>query len=140
VAARAELQAVRVSVEEAAGPAVVSADPNQLRQVLFNLLFNALDAQPLGGHVTVRVGRDATAGGPELLVAVEDGGPGLPAELGERVFEPFVSTKESGLGLGLSICKRIAETHGGRLTVASSDHGATFTLRLPAAEPLELSA
>ena len=140
VTARAELQAVRVSVEEDARPAVVSADPNQLRQVLFNLLFNALDAQPLGGHVTVRVGREETPGNPELLVAVEDGGPGLPAELGERVFEPFVSTKESGLGLGLSICKRIAETHGGRLTVASSNHGTTFTLRLPVVEPANLSA
>jgi two-component system sensor histidine kinase HydH len=140
VRARSELQAVRVRVEAASGPAVVSADPNQLRQILFNLLFNALDAQPQGGHVTVRVGRDPEAETPEVLVAVEDGGPGLPAELGERVFEPFVSTKESGLGLGLSICKRIAETHGGRLTVASSDRGATFTLRLPVVQPTDLSA
>lgn len=137
---RSELQAVRVRVEAAGGPAVVSADPNQLRQILFNLLFNALDAQPQGGHVTVRVGRDPHAECPEVLVAVEDGGPGLPAELGERVFEPFVSTKESGMGLGLSICRRIAETHGGRLTVASTDRGATFTLRLPVVQPAALSA
>lgn len=136
VAARAELQAVRVRVEAAAGPAVVSADPNQLRQILFNLLFNALDAQPDGGHVTVRVGINPTpADQPVLLVAVEDGGPGLPAELGERVFEPFVSTKESGMGLGLSICRRIAESHGGGLSVVSTDRGATFTLRLPLTPP-----
>jgi signal transduction histidine kinase len=135
VRARSELQAVRVRVEAAGRPAVVSADPNQLRQILFNLLFNALDAQPHGGHVTVRVAADPQAERPEVLVAVEDGGPGLPAELGERVFEPFVSTKESGLGLGLSICKRIAEMHGGRLTVASTAHGTTFTLRLPVVLP-----
>lgn len=136
VRARAELQNVQVRVEAAAGPTVVSADPNQVRQVLFNLLFNALDAQPQGGHVTVRVGLDPRlADTPELLVTVEDGGPGLPAELAERVFEPFVSTKESGLGLGLSICRRIAETHGGGLTVAWSDRGAAFTLRLPVVRP-----
>lgn len=136
VRARAELQNVQVRVEAAAGPTVASADPNQVRQVLFNLLFNALDAQPQGGHVTVRVGLDPRlADTPELLVTVEDGGPGLPAELAERVFEPFVSTKESGLGLGLSICRRIAETHGGGLTVAWSDRGAAFTLRLPVVRP-----
>jgi signal transduction histidine kinase len=132
---RADLQNVRVRVE-AAGPTVASADPNQVRQVLFNLLFNALDAQPQGGHVTVRVGLDPRpAVAPELLVTVEDGGPGLPPDLAERVFEPFVSTKESGLGLGLSICRRIAETHGGGLTVAWSDRGAAFTLRLPVVRP-----
>ena len=135
VRARADLQNVRVRVE-ADGPTVAAADPNQVRQVLFNLLFNALDAQPQGGHVTVRVGLDPRpADTPGLLVTVEDGGPGLPADLAERVFEPFVSTKESGLGLGLSICRRIAETHGGGLTVAWSDRGAAFTLRLPVVRP-----
>lgn len=136
VRARADLQAVDLKVEADAESTVASADPNQVRQVLFNLLFNALDAQPGGGHVTVRVGMDHGAGGdPEVVVAVTDGGPGLPPELSDRVFEPFVSTKESGLGLGLSICKRIAETHGGGLTAVSSPHGATFTLRLPVAPP-----
>jgi signal transduction histidine kinase len=136
VRARADLQAVEVRVESAGGPTVVSADPNQVRQVLFNLLFNALDAQPDGGHVTVRVGMDGGAtDNPAVVVAVADGGPGLPSELADRVFEPFVSTKESGLGLGLSICRRIAETHGGGLTATSSPHGATFTLRLPVLPP-----
>lgn len=136
VRARADLQAVDLKVEADAGAAVASADPNQVRQVLCNLLFNALDAQPGGGHVTVRVGMDRGAGGdPEVVVAVADGGPGLPPELNERVFEPFVSTKESGMGLGLSICRRIAETHGGGLTAASTPHGAIFTLRLPVVPP-----
>jgi signal transduction histidine kinase len=141
VQARAELQGVAVRVEPATGPTVASADPNQLRQVLFNLLFNALDAQPQGGRIGVRVGiHPAADGSPELLVAVEDGGPGLPADLGDRVFEPFVSTKETGLGLGLSICRRIAETHGGGLTAAPAAAGGTvFTLRLPVVRPSGLS-
>ncbi len=138
VRARADLQAVAVRVEADPGPAVASADANQVRQVLFNLLFNALDAQPDGGHVTVRVGmaRDP-AGDPAVVVAVADGGPGLPPDLSERVFEPFVSTKESGMGLGLSICRRIAETHGGGLTAVSSQSGTTFTLRLPVVPPTQ---
>ena len=133
IQARAELQGVVVRVEQATGPTVASADPNQIRQVLFNLLFNALDTQPQGGRIGIRVSSDAAAdGNPELVVAVEDDGPGLPADLGERVFDPFVSTKETGLGLGLSICRRIAETHGGSLTAAAATTGGTvFTLRLP---------
>ncbi len=139
VRARAELQAVSVLVEPTTGPTVASADPNQLRQVLFNLLYNALDAQPQGGLIRIRVNLDAVAESkPELVVSVEDAGPGLPAELGERVFEPFVSTKETGLGLGLSICRRIAETHGGSLTAVSAiNRGSVFTLRLPVVRPNE---
>ena len=137
VRARAELQGVEVVIEPASGPTVASADPNQLRQVLFNLLFNALEAQPQGGRVGIRIGlHPAADGSPELEVAVEDDGPGLPADLGDRVFEPFVSTKETGLGLGLSICRRIAETHGGSLTAAlSGTGGSVFTLRLPVVRP-----
>jgi signal transduction histidine kinase len=113
------------------------ADPNQLRQVVYNLLFNALDAQPDGGRVTVEVGAGAAGG---LVLAVEDGGPGLPPGLGDRVFEPFVSTKATGLGLGLSVCRRIAESHGGTLSAQSGPGGARFTLSLPPARPAAVSA
>jgi two-component system sensor histidine kinase HydH len=137
VRARAELQGVTIVVEPSNGPTIASADPNQLRQVLFNLLFNALDAQPQGGRIVIRVGLHAgPCGNPELVLTVKDAGPGLSAELGDRVFEPFVSTKESGLGLGLSICRRIAETHGGSLVASSAPGlGALFTLRLPLMGP-----
>jgi two-component system, NtrC family, sensor histidine kinase HydH len=136
VRARAELQGVRLQMETGPGPMVISADPHQLKQVIFNLLFNALDAQPQGGHITIRVGIDPTnPNHPALLVVVEDGGPGIPKELGERIFDPFVSTKETGIGLGLSICRRIVESHGGSLKVTSSDRGTTFTLRLPVVRP-----
>jgi signal transduction histidine kinase len=138
VRARAELQGIEVRVVPPAGPTVVSADPNQLRQVMFNLLFNALDAQPQGGHVLVRFGvlPQSADGYPELVLSVEDGGPGLPEDLGDRIFEPFVSTKESGLGLGLSICRRIAEAHGGGLTAETLvSGGSAFVLRLPVIPP-----
>jgi signal transduction histidine kinase len=137
VAARAELQGVAMHLDAATGPTVASADPNQVRQVLFNLLFNALEAQPLGGHIRIRVGAGSDPdGGPQLELRVEDGGPGLPADLGDRIFEPFVSTKETGLGLGLSICRRIAESHGGSLSAeAVPAGGSAFVLRLPLLPP-----
>lgn len=133
VRAKAELQGVAITAEPASGPVVVEADPNQLQQVLLNLLFNAIESQPCGGEVRVTVGFDRKVPTEShLVVTVADAGPGLP-DIGERIFEPFVSTKESGLGLGLSICRRIAETHGGTLTSAARPGGgAVFTLRLPA--------
>ena len=129
-------------MEANGAPGPVEADANQVRQVVYNLLFNALEAQPGGGWVRVEVA--AAAAHPEVgagvALTVEDGGPGLPADLGDRVFEPFVSTKESGLGLGLSICRRIADGHGGTLTVSERPGGgAVFTLRIPAGEHLSRS-
>lgn len=130
---RSELQGVTIAVESTKEPVIARADPNQLRQVLLNLLFNAFDAQPRGGNVQVVAKIDQTnPTGQQLLVTVQDSGPGLPPDVGDRIFEPFVSTKESGLGLGLSICRRIAEAHGGTLTAANRpEGGATFTLRIP---------
>lgn len=131
--ARAELQGVTIVVEQPDEPVTVNADPNQLRQVLLNLLFNALDAQPRGGEVRIAARIDrANPNDPQLILNVMDNGTGLPPAVGERIFEPFVSTKESGLGLGLSICRRIAEAHGGTLTAANRPTGgAVFTLRFP---------
>jgi signal transduction histidine kinase len=129
---RADAQGVALHLE-ADEQVRALADPNQFRQVVYNLLFNALEAQPGGG----RIGVTLRGGGPgrALTLAVTDGGPGLPPGLGDRIFEPFVSTKATGLGLGLSVCRRIAESHGGTLTAESGAAGATFTLALPAAHP-----
>jgi signal transduction histidine kinase len=67
-----------------------------------------------------------------LQIDVEDQGPGLPADMGERIFQPFVSTKDSGTGLGLAICKRIVEDHGGTIAAANRpEGGAVFTVTLP---------
>lgn len=130
---RAELQGVSLSLDRTGGPVVVSADPNQLRQVFLNLLINALDAQPKGGSIELGVRVDRSAGEPAVVLTVADAGPGIAPGVADRIFEPFVSTKESGLGLGLSICRRIAEAHGGTLSAGDRPGGgAVFTLRLPA--------
>ncbi len=126
--ARAALQGVAVVADLAAGPAAVVADPGQFRQVVYNLLYNALDAQPGGGEVRVT----AATGAAGLELRVEDRCPGPPADLGERIFDPFVSTKPTGVGLGLSICRRIVESHGGTIRVgARPGGGAAFTVCLP---------
>jgi signal transduction histidine kinase/CHASE3 domain sensor protein len=111
-------------------PLLAAVDPGQLRQVLLNLLLNALEAAPRGGWVEVAV-EPAADGGVDLHVS--DNGCGLPAHLGAEIFAPFITTKEAGMGLGLSISKRIAEGHGGTLTAANRpEGGAIFTFHLPA--------
>jgi signal transduction histidine kinase len=133
---RAEVQGVEITVVAPSEPVVISADENQIRQVLYNLMFNAIDVLPDGGEVMVRANIEDGPEGAEFVLTVEDDGPGLPAGLGERIFEPFVSTKETGLGLGLSICRRIIESHNGTLSAANRPGGgAIFTVRLPAAAP-----
>ncbi len=133
---KAESQNVDLVLEAGPMPLVAVVDPNQLRQVLLNLLFNALEAQPDGGEIRVQIRLDRlTPSQPAIVLTVSDRGPGLP-EVGERIFEPFVSTKEAGLGLGLSICKRIAEMHGGSVSAANRPGGgAVFTVRLPQQTP-----
>ncbi|QEL17751.1 sensor histidine kinase [Limnoglobus roseus] len=129
VRGRAVVQGVDVVVE-VRRPVVADVDANQLQQVLYNLLFNAMEAQPAGGVVRVRVGTPSD--NPVLEICVEDEGPGLAADVRDRVFEPFVSTKEAGMGLGLSICRRIVEGHDGEITAAdAAGGGAAFVVRLP---------
>jgi signal transduction histidine kinase len=124
--ARKQNVEVRLAPHE---PVWLEADPEQLRQVLVNLALNALDAMPQGGllEVTLRVDEKNYA-----EVRVLDSGPGIAAALLPRLFEPFVSGKETGLGLGLVVSRRIAEGHGGSLWGGNRpEGGACFTLRLP---------
>jgi signal transduction histidine kinase len=130
VSARAEQQDIRLQTELPSEPVVVRADRGQIRQVVLNLLLNAFEAVAQGGEVRVRLG--ALSSERWLTLRVEDTGPGLPPRLGQEIFEPFVSTKETGLGLGLSICKRIVEAHGGEIDGGDRpEGGAWFTVRLP---------
>ena len=110
----------------------IQADRGQLEIVLRNLLANAFDAVAgLPGHTLRTVRVDAhLAGAGRLHIVVTDNGPGLPAALAAKVFEPFRSTKSSGLGLGLPISRAIAEAHGGMLR-ADLDGRGRFTLELP---------
>jgi signal transduction histidine kinase len=104
---------------------------SELRQLLLYLLLNAKQALPDGGTVTVEVRRD----GGDVLLRVSDTGPGVPSELGERAFEPFVTTREEAgaLGLGLAVARLIARRHGGELELEPSATGASFVARLPVA-------
>jgi signal transduction histidine kinase len=112
---------------------VVEADRVQLQQVLLNLIVNALDAMGAANEgprqLLISTGKVETSG---VLVAVQDSGPGLEAAMLERVFESFYTTKPTGLGLGLSICRSIIEAHGGRLWASTNQgRGATFQFNLP---------
>ena len=108
---------------------LVEANANQIKQVVLNLIANARQAMPEGGDVRIRVRREAD----EAVLVVSDDGPGIEPAILRRIFEPFFSTKHpNGTGLGLSVSKAIAESHGGTLTAASEPgRGATFTFRLP---------
>jgi len=129
VSPRARQLGVTIACEFPDSICQVDADEGQLRQVFLNLLLNALDASPAGTRITVWILLPTTSW---LTVEVADQGPGLPAEYGERIFEPFVTTKEGGTGLGLPICRRIIVEHGGEITARDdAEGGAVFTVRLP---------
>jgi PAS domain S-box-containing protein len=113
---------------------VVEADRVQLQQVLLNLIINALEAMGAANEgpreLLISTGKIESSG---VLVAVQDSGPGLEAAMLERVFESFYTTKPTGLGMGLSICRSIIEAHGGRLWANTNQRrGATFQFTLPA--------
>jgi two-component system, NtrC family, sensor kinase len=120
---------MRVEATEIA-EATVLADGYYLRQVFDNLVRNAREAmagQP-DPRLVVRVGRS----GASAEVRVSDNGPGIPPENLQRIFQPFVSTKGKGMGLGLAICKEIVESHGGKIEVDSAPGvGTTFTVSIP---------
>lgn len=128
---RAEQQQVELNCITPGSPVFIDVDSGQFQQVLYNLVINALDSLPSGGSVRVELSVDSGS----AVIRVEDDGTGLSDSLGMRIFEPFVSSKESGLGLGLSICKRIVDAHGGSITSANRPlGGAVFTVRLPVAD------
>ncbi len=177
ISARSEQQRVSLQLLMPERPVQIEADRGQIRQVLLNLMLNALDAMPDGG--TIHVNLAIVAGKPPsrtmgncqdlllhgllsaeeapasrrdaaltwdqddlreeswVVITVADTGEGLPTELGERIFEPFVSSKETGTGLGLPICRRIISAHGGELNARNrSEGGAEFTIWLPHAPSL----
>jgi CheY-like chemotaxis protein len=107
----------------------VDGHPAELRQVLTNLILNAVDALPRGGTITIAT--RAAAGAVEVSVA--DTGVGMSEEVRRRIFEPFFSTKgPKGTGLGLAMVYGIVARHGGEVVVLSREgHGSTFTIRLP---------
>jgi len=121
-----------------------SIDPDQIKQVFWNLFINAAQAMPNGGEIRVQWKKGNARGIPSLpaslqfkgkewvKISIADSGNGIAPEEKEKIFEPFFTTKENGTGLGLSIVHKIIENHNGLIKVESDlDRGSTFTIFLP---------
>jgi signal transduction histidine kinase len=108
----------------------VMCDPGQICQVLLNLITNARDAMRERGGGTLRLALAAEDG--QALLTIADDGPGIAPEVLDKLFQPFVTTKATGNGLGMSICYGIVESHHGKIAIASTlGQGTTVTIRLP---------
>ncbi|WP_437685523.1 ATP-binding protein [Sorangium sp. So ce176] len=136
-AVQARQHALSLSVE--VGDFGVRADATRLEQVVTNLLTNAAKYTPPGGAISVRLTREAAGGAPQAVLRVRDTGRGIPAAMLERVFELFTQVDQTidrstgGLGLGLTLVRRLVEMHGGSVVAASAGpgRGSEFTVRLP---------
>lgn len=105
---------------------------DQLRQVILNLLMNAVDAMPGGGRLAVSAVQRSKE--KEVLITISDTGRGIDPEILPHLFEPFITGKENGTGLGLSICREIVSNHKGRIHAENRpEGGATFSVWLPVA-------
>lgn len=124
-------QDVRVDLSFARDAGPILVDKVQIQQVALNLIRNAIDAMGAAARRELRIGAGRTEDG-MVLVTVEDSGPGIAPEMMQRLFQPFVTTKANGMGVGLSICRTIVEAHGGRIWAENRpDGGAIFAFTLP---------
>jgi PAS domain S-box-containing protein len=127
---RLEKQHVRVVRDWAPEPIMVPLVADRMQQVFLNLVLNAAEAMVDGGELRVSVTRGGEPAG--VTIAFEDTGPGIPADMMDTLYEPFFSTKEDGVGLGLYITRNIVEQHGGRITAESAEgEGAVFEVWVP---------
>lgn len=128
VEGRCQSQRVHFELQVPSAAILVHGDGGQIQQLLLNLILNGLDAMPGGGTLTVELLEDQGL----AKIRVLDTGRGISAGLEDRLFEPFVTTKQNGVGLGLGICRRIAESHRGTLVGFNREtQGAEFCLQLP---------
>jgi len=124
-----------IRVERSVPLPEVEADPEQVKEVMVNIIINACEAMVKGGTIFIDEETRFGASGPTAVIRIRDTGPGINPSIREKVFQPFFTTKEDGTGLGLSIAQRIIEEHRGTLEVFSADgKGASFVITLPAKE------
>ena len=135
--AQARQQGVSVTVEAVGSTQAVQADPRQLTQVLLNITLNglaALEGEGKGGTIHISLEKECRGGADYRVVRVANDGPVIPDQDLERIFDPFVTTKDQGVGLGLSIASRIVEQHNGFIEVCNGEEGegVMFSVYLPA--------
>jgi signal transduction histidine kinase len=134
LAPQARSQRVELVVVHGRDVPPILGDPDQLRQVLINLILNAIQATAEGGRVCVMTEPAEVDGSEFAVVRVRDTGPGIPPELHDDIFNPFFTTKAKGTGLGLAVSHQIVKEHGGFISVESSPgEGAEFAVYLPTA-------
>jgi len=132
---------IKLDVTLPTDPCVVTGDQVLLQQVLVNLLMNAIEAMANTPAASRRIALQCEVRQNDAVISVRDSGTGLPATVDGQLFEPFVTTKTSGMGIGLTIARSIAEAHRGTLDARNNpDGGATFTLTLPRSEARSTSA
>lgn len=133
----AKMSGVQIRVEPVPELPAISMDQEQIKQVLLNLVINAIQAMPKGGEVVLR----AVAVRHNVCLEVQDQGMGIAEENLERIFNPFFTTRQEGTGLGLSIAERIVTQHGGRIEPRRNPtSGMTFSVILPTAESVHADA
>jgi two-component system sensor histidine kinase HydH len=128
--ARSAVANARIEVHTAVAERLptVECDEEQIKQIILNLVMNAIQAMPEGGLVTVAARQE----GSQVALSVSDEGEGVPNELTRQIFDPFFTTRETGTGLGLAVVHQIVMQHGGRIEVGrNGDRGARFTIYLP---------
>jgi nitrogen fixation/metabolism regulation signal transduction histidine kinase len=131
-----ESSSARIEPVLAAGLPPVIGDPTQLRQVIHNLLRNAEDALEGRDNAAITISTAVSGDSAQLLIG--DNGPGFPGELLPRIFEPYVTTKSRGTGLGLPIVRKIVDEHRGRIEISNApEGGARIDIRLPLAKTEE---
>ena len=132
----ADRQKIALTLEPTSGAMFARVDPGKLHQIIQNLLRNALEATPTGGHVSVELQMSDQT----LHVCVRDDGGGMSEETRRRVFEPFFSTKDNGTGMGMAIVHSFVTMHGGTVDITSTPKGTLVDVALPQPGPSVLSA
>jgi signal transduction histidine kinase len=129
---KARDQGIALSVEAERGLPRVLADPELLKTCFLNLMINGLDAMPEGGRLSASVRHEQGDAGQALLVEVTDSGCGMSEDDMRDAFEPYFSTKDAGLGIGLALTRKIVSDHGGTIELSSAPgRGTTVSVRLP---------
>ncbi len=136
---RVSEQSINIVKQYETSPFPVKVDRNQIKQALFNICLNGIQAMPEGGELKVNLQKmdinfrkeEELLEGDKTIITISDTGGGIPQEIKEKVFDPFFTTKDDGVGIGLSISHKILQAHGGNINLNSNGAGTTFEISIP---------